>query len=230
MLNQSFMCGRFALYNIEFFSDIFGVYNPLPQINLSYNISPGKEICALLCGDENYVVSAEWGILRRAKSGSGTFFDFSMINTRDDTLKDGEYFQKNPDVKRCLIPANGFYEWKKEGTRKVPFYIRIKDNPLFAFAGIYQTFLSPSGNLSYSCSIITTNANTALSGIHDRMPVIPDKSCALDWINPEYSDPLSLLKPYSSDKTVSYAVRDSVGSVENDGPDLIKQIYDGKWW
>ncbi|MDD4126570.1 MAG: SOS response-associated peptidase [Methanomicrobium sp.] len=224
------MCGRFALYNIEWFSDLFGVYNPLPQINLSYNISPGKEICAVCGGIENYVVAAEWGIKRRAKSGSKTLHEYSMINTRDDTLKDDDYSLKHKNTGRCLIPANGFYEWKKEGTRKTPFYIQIRDNQLFAFAGIYGTSSSPSDELSYSCSIITTDANTALSGIHDRMPVILDKSNAMNWIDSDFSEPLSLLKSYPSEKTIFYAVGDSVGSVENDGPSLIKQIYDSKWW
>lgn len=222
------MCGRFALFNIEGFGDLFGVYNPLPQINLSYNIAPGTEICAVCGGVENYVVSAEWGIKRKVKSGSKSLKEYSLINIREDTLKEKGYFQKNKRTGRCLIPANGFYEWKKEGMRKMPFYIQIKENPLFAFAGIYET--NSSDNKSFSCGIVTTDANAAISEIHDRMPVIFDKNNALDWINPVSENYLSLLEPYPSEKTECYLVGGRVGNTKTDGPDLIKRLYADKWW
>lgn len=223
------MCGRFALYNVELFSEMFGVYNPLPQINLSYNIAPGEEICAVCGGAENYVVNANWGIKREKKSGSKDLLEYFMINTRDDTLIDSEYFLRNKTTGRCLIPANGFYEWENKGTRKTPYYVHIRESPLFAFAGVYETSSAPL-DLSYSCSIITTDANEALRGIHDRMPVILDKNDSMNWINPDFDEYLSLLKPYPAEKTVCYAVGNSVGSVENDGAYLIKPVYENKWW
>ncbi|MBP2134206.1 putative SOS response-associated peptidase YedK [Methanomicrobium sp. W14] len=227
------MCKRFALYDLEFFCDLFGVCGPVPQVNLSYNISPVKNVC-IICSNKgnnngNYVMSAKWGIDKSPKPDSDFSGQkkYSVINTRDDTLKEGVYLFGNTG--RCLIPANGFYEWKSGGLRKTPFYIYASDSPVFAFAGVYKSSSSSNGR-SYSCSIVTTASNRVLKEVHGRMPVILRGSGAMKWINPEYEDFLSLLKPYPSEKTGLYPVGNGVENPDNDGPKLMERIYENRWW
>jgi len=224
------MCGRFALFNMDGFCELFdfcelsGVYNPLPEVNLSYNISPGTEIPVVCDGNENGIVFANWGI-RRKSSFFNDFKENLVVNVRDDTLKEVRFFRDGLEKHRCAIPANGFYEWNKTGKIKVPFFVRTTDQPIFAFAGVYE----PAGDNSFYCSIITTSSNEKIKDVHDRMPVILAREDVSGWIKKENDDEycLSLLSPYPAEKTVYDVVGSEVNSTSGDGPSLIKPAYGG---
>ncbi|MBN2735112.1 MAG: SOS response-associated peptidase [Methanomicrobiaceae archaeon] len=227
------MCGRFALYNIKGMGDVFGVYNPLPQINLSYNIGPNSRIPIIYEDIERYMIPAGWGIapLWENKENSVVFHSHLIINVRDDSLGKKKMFQNDFEKHRCLIPANGFYEWEKSGKRKVPYYIKTSDQPLFAFAGIYSPGKYSSGENHLNCSIITTDANEKVLPVHDRMPVILEKEDALKWIEKDLNagDCLSLLKPYPAEKTALDVVGPDVNSHKSDNPSLIMPVSN-PWW
>ncbi|WP_048149086.1 SOS response-associated peptidase [Methanolacinia paynteri] len=225
------MCGRFAFFNAEGFGDAYGNFNPLPILPSSYNVSPGKSI-PVVCrdGSENpEVLFAKWGLVPSWKKNdeSGAW----LINARSDSLTEKPAFRDNFREHRCLIPANGFYEWKHEGTRKVPYYIRF-DRPLIAFAGIYDTWTAPEGDRRTSCCIITTGANAEVKQVHDRMPAVLSEEDCRRWLSPGLSqdDYLAMLKPYPAEETEIYAVGSKVNSTSAEGPGLIERVDSGGWW
>lgn len=225
------MCGRFSFFNAEGFDDVFGKFNPLPYLPFSYNVPPGRmipEICRN--GKENpEIVFAKWGLVPSWKKNdeSGEW----LINARSDTLTKKPAFKDNFRRHRCLIPANGFYEWKHEGTRKVPFYVHF-ERPLVAFAGIFDTWTAPEGDGRNTCCIITTKANDEVKRIHNRMPAVLSGEDTLRWISPGLSqdDYLSMLNPYPASQTQVYAVGSEVNSLDTEGPGLIKRVDAGRWW
>ncbi|ADN35741.1 protein of unknown function DUF159 [Methanolacinia petrolearia DSM 11571] len=225
------MCGRFAFFNAEGFEDVHRNFNPLPILPLSYNISPGRSI-PVVCQDGNEnpeVVFAKWGLVPFWKKNdeSGAW----LINARSDSLTEKPAFRDNFREHRCLIPANGFYEWRHEGTRKVPYYIHF-DRPLIAFAGIYDTWTAPEGDGRNSCCIITAGANAEVKQVHDRMPAILSGKDCRRWLSPGLSqdDYLAMLRPYPAEETEVYAVGSKVNSPEAEGPELTERVYSGGWW
>jgi putative SOS response-associated peptidase YedK len=149
------------------------------------------------------------------------------INARAETLLERPLFRSSLPRRRCLIPADGFYEWQpRPGSRtKQPYYIRLRDGSLFAFAGLYTD--GPSGIEDASCTIITTAANDLMAPIHDRMPVILPREAEAAWLDPAFRDTgalLQLLRPYPSEALEAYPVATLVSSVRNDGPELIAPL------
>ena len=127
--------------------------------------------------------------------------------------------------RRCLIPADGFYEWQQQGRRKQPVYITLKAREPFSFAGLWESWRSPEGEESRSCTIITTEANELLTPIHDRMPVILAKDREAVWLDPTIQDParlLPLLTSYPAEEMEVYPVNLRVNNPGNDGPDCIE--------
>lgn len=225
------MCGRFAFFNAEGFGDAFGTFNPLQSPVFSYNISPGRSIPVVCRGEEERpsVVFSKWGLVPSWKKNdeSGAW----LINARSDSLTEKPAFKDNFREHRCLIPANGYYEWKHEGKRKIPFYVHF-DRPLIAFAGIYDTWTAPEGDGRISCCIITTEANAEVKQVHNRMPAILSEKNFSRWIlsgltQDEY---LGMLRPYPAGETEVYAVDSKVNSLSAEGPELIERIDSGGWW
>ncbi len=129
--------------------------------------------------------------------------------------------------RRCLIPADGFYEWQPAGRRKQPVYISLKTREPFGFAGLWESWTSPEGEESRSCTIITTEANELLKPIHDRMPVILNHDAEAVWLDPTIQDSarlLPLLKPYPSEEMEIYQVSTRVNNPDRDGPECIKPL------
>lgn len=225
------MCGRFAFFNAEGFDETFGVFNPLPSMQFSYNVPPGRSIPVVCTGKENRpsVAIAKWGLVPSWKKNdeSGAW----LINARSDSLTEKPAFWDNFREHRCLVPANGFYEWKREGTRKIPYYVGF-DRPLIAFAGIYDVWTAPEGDGRMSCCIITTGANAEVKQVHDRMPAVLSEEECRRWISPGLSqdDYLAMLRPYPAGETRVYPVGSKVNSVDAEGPGLIERIDAGGWW
>jgi putative SOS response-associated peptidase YedK len=136
-------------------------------------------------------------------------------------------FKRPLKDRRCLVVADGFYEWQKTGQAKIPMFIRLKSGQPFGFAGLYDVWTSPEGEAVASCTIITTSANGLMQPIHDRMPVILPKPQESTWLNPAIqraADVLPLLVPYSAAEMEAYPVSRLVNSPENNSPDCIRPV------
>jgi len=143
-------------------------------------------------------------------------FGYHTINARAETVDRKPAFRSAFKRRRCLIPATGFYEWKKLNRHKQPYHIRVKDRELFAFAGLWEHWRSPEGKAIESCTIIVTDANEVLKSIHDRMPVILDPGDYDTWLDPDNRDVdrlRSLLRPYPPNRMEFWPVSWKAGSL-----------------
>lgn len=221
------MCGRFTI-SVEL-SDLikyFEIKTGLSQIDYArrYNVAPTQDIPVITARDGERTLSMmRWGLIphwSRDMSASS-----KMINARAETVDTKPAFKSSFLHRRCLIPADGFYEWKKEKSGKTPMRIFLPDQEIFAFAGIWAQWKSPGGDEIRSCSIITTAANQYVMNIHDRMPVIlSENSQYSTWLG--VSEPAvlkELLLPYPGLMS-SYPVSSLVNSPRQDNPDLIKEV------
>lgn len=151
---------------------------------------------------------------------------YKMINARAETVAEKPSYKKCFQQRRCLVPADGFYEWQKAGSVKRPFRITLEKGAPFAFAGIWDEWQDPGGEKVHSFTIITTEANRALAAIHDRMPVILPQEAEAPWLDP-LLDPRKLqdfLKPYPAEQMTVFEISASVNSPKNDNPQIIKPI------
>jgi putative SOS response-associated peptidase YedK len=147
-----------------------------------------------------------------------------LINARMESAADKPTFRNALRRRRCLLPCSGYYEWKKLDKRKQPFWIRMKDAPLFAFAGLWESWNSPDGGTIESCALLTQDANVPMRGIHDRMPVIllPEEYDA--WLDPAEQDgkaALKVLHPMADDLLEAIPVSSYVGNSRHEGPQCI---------
>ncbi len=150
---------------------------------------------------------------------------YSMINARGETLDTKTSFKEPFERYRCLIPANGFYEWKGEKGNKTPFYIYPTHEPLFAFAGLYNVWESPEGERIPTYTIVTTDANKKMEELHDRMPVILLKEEWKEWLDPDNHDTSALkelIRPFPGDAMDFHPVSRAVNNVRNNSPGLLK--------
>jgi putative SOS response-associated peptidase YedK len=182
-----------------------------------FNITPGSNILALrLCNaGGRELVNLRWGLIpswaKDAKVGS------KMINARAETLGEKASFRDALRNRRCLIPVDGFYEWKKAGEVRTPYFIRTRDGRPFYLAGLWERWISPTGDAVESCSIITTSANDLLSSIHDRMPVIIRRDHMSAWLDAKDISQLSpMLTPLTSSEIEATAVGTLVNNPRND--------------
>ena len=150
-----------------------------------------------------------------------------MINARAETVAQKPAFRHALETQRCLIIADGFFEWKKEGDRKLPMYLRLSSGKVFAFAGLYNIWTSPAGETVYTCTIVTTEANGLVKPFHDRMPAILSKNEEDLWLDPAVRDKeelLPLLRPYDADEMETWQVTPRMNRPEYDAPENIIPI------
>ncbi len=219
------MCGRFTLYvDSKKLNTVFHLTENIFDYVPRFNIAPGQNIPVVTQGAGGRVISyMKWGLVpywaKDVKIGN------RLINARAETIDEKPAFRTSFKHRRCLIPADGFYEWKKVNGKKQPVYISLPDRSVFAFAGIWAQWNSPEGKIIKSCSIITTGANLFIREIHDRMPVVLDESRQHQaWL--EQNDILELkklLQPYSGE-LAAYPVSAAVNSTGYDSPHLIERI------
>jgi putative SOS response-associated peptidase YedK len=195
------MCGRFVLLtDLSVIVESFGIEETAGDYRRGANITPGQSVAALIRDDRTRLVNYRWGLVPSwAKDPS---IGYRMFNARAETVADKPSFKRAFHSRRCLIVADGFYEWQKQGKVKKPFYFSLKSGQPFGFAGLYETWMSPEREPLHTCTIITTEPNELVRSIHDRMPVIVPKDREASWIGPAHRDRemlLSLLKPYPAD-------------------------------
>ena len=151
-----------------------------------------------------------------------------MINARAESLADKPAYERAFRRHRCLVPAEGFYEWQRRGSRKQPMFIHRRDGEPMAFAGLWAGWRdAPDGEWLRSCAIVTTNANDTLAPLHDRMPVVLEERDWDRWLDPDSGDVdalAHLLQPASDDLLVAYPVGSAVNSADNDGPELVERV------
>lgn len=220
------MCGRYTLINPKKIKKRFETENEVKEFEKSYNIAPSMYLPTITRSSPNKITFMKWGFVPEWSKGKY----FSMINIRDDTLKNKVYFQNKLQNNRCLVPADGFFEWKRVKTRrgvdKIPYYIYLKNNPLFSFAGIYNKLKDAEGKEIYTFAIITTKPNHLVKDIHDRMPVILEKKDEDRWLENtnDFNIYFPLLNPYPPAKMEAHIVSAKVNSPRNDSSDIIDNI------
>jgi putative SOS response-associated peptidase YedK len=213
------MCGAYSLFtDFGKLSKRFKAKPPKVSYPKRYNIRPSQPLVTILNTDPEQMVIAQWGIV--------PFWDKTgkkqIINARKDSLEKPT-FKKSFLERRCLILADGFYEWKAEGSKsKTPYRFTLKSEEPFAFAGIWQ-----EDGEDPSCVIITTDPNKLVEPIHNRMPAILQSGAEKEWLNPdlEPEQALNLLRPYSDNEMRSYSVSTMVNLPKNDVPSIIEPLH-----
>jgi putative SOS response-associated peptidase YedK len=215
------MCGRFNLSNPKDIEERFGFLDwHEKRIEPRFNIAPSQDILTIvqLPDGSRSGQLARWGFA--PFWADKTSKKPPPINARAESLVNSPMFREALASGRCLIPANGFYEWQTQpGTGlKVPMHIRKKSRDLFAFAGLW---VAGAHHGPPTAAIVTCAANDLMRPIHTRMPVILRRDAESDWLDPNFTDPLSLLEPYPSNELEAYPVAPLVNSFKNEGPKLI---------
>lgn len=221
------MCGRYTLYSDKkAIEDQFEVeVTDEELLKPDYNITPGSVRPVILTRGTNDrgVGALKWGLVPPFVKDLSEWKP--MINARSETVNEKPSFRKAFERKRCIIPANGFYEWKDfGGGKKIPFYIRLLDRDLFGMGGIYETHTDQEGNKLHTFAILTTEANALIQPLHDRMPVIlrnNDYNAWLDPVNPRPEMLQTLLSSYPTEDMSTFKVSTEVNNPENNRPDLI---------
>lgn len=222
------MCGRYELHtHPAAIALAFGLAHP-PDLRPRYNIAPMQQvpIVRLNAAGEREIAQVRWGLVPRwAKDPS---IGAKMINARGETAATKPSFRTAFRRHRCLVPADGFYEWqlRREGPKQ-PMRIGMKDGGVFAFAGLFERWLSPEGEKLDTCTMLTTEANALLRPVHDRMPVIVPPEAYARWLDPALPDPEALIAPYADAAMTYWPVSTRVNSVKNDDPKCIEPISIG---
>lgn len=234
------MCGRYAASaSRERLAEVFEideVAGPLPPA--SFNVAPTDAVPAVLerlppdrpeAGPVRKLVELRWGLVpswsRDATGGA------RMINARIETVASKPAFRAAFAARRCLLPADGFYEWYLTGATdargravKQPFFLRPADGGLLVMAGLYEFFKTSAGSWLSTCAIITTQATDVAGRIHDRMPMVVDRDHWDAWLDPRQADGADTLLAVHSGELVAYAVSSLVNKVANNGPELLRPL------
>ena len=220
------MCGRLAYFG----NGTFGYETlllPDPPPIEDYNIPPSRNILTIRkCPetDNPSYAMLHWGLVPSWSKTPKT--KYILNNARAEGIEKKVSFREPLKRQRCIIPASGFYEWLRKGTQKQPYFIRRTDQGYMAMAGIWDHWQGEDGQEIDSCSIITTEANTRMLAIHDRMPVILDKNDLAIWLDPgtDQERVMSMLKPCPNSWIETYPVSSRVNSVKNNGPACLEKL------
>ncbi len=218
------MCGRYTLKTpIDVLARYFEAEDHPSSLAPSYNIAPTQEVAAVIEEDEKRKLEVfRWGLIPSwAKDPA---IGNKMINARAETVSEKPSFRSAFKKRRCLIVADGFYEWQKTDNGKQPYHFRMKDGSLFAFAGLWESW-DKEGEEIRSCSIITTEANDLMDEIHHRMPVILPPENYSVWLDQGFDEKEALsdlLKPYPSEEMEVYPVSRRVNKPANNEPSVVE--------
>ena len=217
------MCGRYGLVPGDTFNDRFEIENQQLALLPHYNVAPGSTMPVVVRNSPNRVELMQWGLVPSFSKEPRT--NYKTINARAETVSTSPAFRTPFRTRRCLVPASGFYEWMQTAQGKVPQYIHLKDQELFAFAGLYDIWSDAEGNELKTYTIITTTPNSVMEPIHNRMPAILRREDEAVWLDPKLQDTqrlLALLQPYAGEEMEAYPVSRAVNNPANDGEELIQ--------
>ncbi|MBD2252868.1 SOS response-associated peptidase [Nostoc parmelioides] len=222
------MCGRFTLnQSPEALAEFFHI-QPLLDLEAQYNIAPTQTVVTVLHNPESNKREFQrlrWGLIPSwAKDPA---IASKLINARAETLAEKPSFRSAFKQRRCLVVADGFFEWQKQQGKKQPFYFRLQHSQPFGFAGLWEKWRTPAGEEITSCTIVTTAANELLQPIHDRMPVILAPQDYDLWLDPQEQKPQALqhlLSPYPASQMTAHPVSTLVNSPKHNNPECIIPI------
>jgi putative SOS response-associated peptidase YedK len=223
------MSSRYALYEIDKLRDRFTLASGVPKgVKPHYNISPTQSVPVVVSRDgKNEMELMKWGLISKGAVNANSVFRYKTFTTRSESIFSKPTWRTAVRTSRCLIPANGFYEWKKTTDSKQPFYIKPLDQSLFAFAGISSSWTDPEGNEWATCSIITIDSDAEDDMTPSRLPIIIRPNDEADWLNPEITDVGVLYRfmtPYRNDQLDIIKVGDGINSTKIDTPQLIQKV------
>ncbi|HEY3328799.1 MAG TPA: SOS response-associated peptidase [Capsulimonadaceae bacterium] len=217
------MCARYTLYHST--SEIvarFEVQSVLFDVAPRYNIAPTDTIPVIIDGTDRRLDGFRWGLV--PFWAKDTSVGNKMLNARAETLIEKPAFKKALEYRRCIIPADGFYEWTGTPKDRQPLHIQFTDAPLFGFAGLYEKWEKPDGELLYSTTIITVPANSMMADFHDRMPAILHPDDEAMWLDHEFRNvdaAVSALRPFEADAMRAYRVDKQVNRAGVEGAECI---------
>jgi putative SOS response-associated peptidase YedK len=223
------MCGRYRLSRRkQIIEEYFETAAWDDDWDPRYNIAPTQPVPVIRQHPKEpirQISLMKWGLIPHwAKNASESA---KTMNARSETATIRPAFRDPMRFRRCLIPADGFYEWARKGTTKQPYCFEVQDGALFAFAGLWDGWKDASGNWVKTCSILTTTPNALTSAVHDRMPVILPPDAYDLWLDPGLNDVQvvsELLKPYDANAMRSYPVSMRVNRVENDDQECAERV------
>ncbi len=224
------MCGRFTLTELQpdIIIEVFNLGGDVPPLSPRYNIAPSQPVATVIrdaASGKNRLMIMRWGLIPSwAKDHSA---GNRLINARSETVHEKASFRAAFQRRRCLVLADGFYEWQKVGDSKRPMYITLKQNEPFAFAGLWEAWTDrTTGDEWITCTIITTRPNDIMKPIHRRMPVILPREHYDHWLQPDQEPEVlrALMEPYPDEQMVAWPVSRRVNSPTNDDPDLIEEV------
>jgi putative SOS response-associated peptidase YedK len=222
------MCGRYGydLSSIDVVKERFEIGEKVPLFGSFYNAAPSQNHPIVTRHSPNKLQLAFWGLIPRF--AKDLKFGYKTINARVETVDTSGIYKHSLATERCLVIAGWFYEWDRKTTPRQPYLFRLKSNELFAFAGLYNDWKNPeTGEVIRSFTIITTEANSVVSPVHDRMPVILPKELEDDWLNPdivEVEQVLKLIQPRPASEMEAFKVGLAVGNTRNNSPELINSL------
>ncbi len=221
------MCGRFSqTQSAATLAEVFALAQ-VPDLPPRYNFAPTQAVPAVLQTDPSLrqFKTLRWGLI--PAWAKDIAIGARLINARAETVAEKPSFRSAFAQRRCLVLADGFYEWQRLERQKQPYYFRLSDGGPFAFAGLWERWHSPSGEVLESCTILTTEPNDLLRPIHNRMPVILQPDDYDLWLDPHLRQPerlLSLLHPYSPEAMTAYPVSTRVNNPANDSLECIERV------
>ena len=222
------MCGRFTLTATA--ADLRAAFPWLKiargsDMATRYNVAPGQRVAVVPNDGHKTLVYFRWGFSPRwaRKRTAGKI----LINARAETLSEKPTFRAAYSHRRCLVLADGFYEWKKEGgsRAKTPVHIKLRSGEPFAFAGLWDSMVTPAGDIVRTCLVVTTTSNSLLEPIHHRMPVILNEGSLERWVDSSETRPRALdacLQPFPADPMIAWPVSTLVNNPGNDSPSCVE--------
>ncbi len=220
------MCGRYSLIaDLGELARRFEFEGDWLEFESSYNVAPTHNVLTVVGGEARRAGYMRWGLIphwaKDHRIGS------RMINARAETVAEKPSFRDSLRRRRCLVLADGFYEWQRNGKEKRPMRVVMRSGEPFAFAGIWSVWKDPEGNRIPSCAIITTTANDVLEPIHERMPVVLPREAEQFWLDPSVEDPAAItdvLNPAPDDAMNAYEVSTLVNSVANNRAEVTQAV------
>lgn len=219
------MCGRYSIFSpAEMLAERFGAELPAEPLPAVYNAAPTQHLPVLLNRGPRVIRLLRWGLIPNWAQEKS--IGNRMINARAETLLDKPSFRDPFRLRRCLVLADGFFEWKKTGKEKLPVRFTRSDAGLFAFAGLWDSWKAPGNEIIPTFTIITTKPNTLTAAIHDRMPVILSREEEAVWLDKNAPEEvlLDLLDAYPAEQMRAYRVSKRVNTPANNEPDLVEPL------
>lgn len=221
------MCGRFTLSTPpQLLAQRFGLAD-VPELAPRYNIAPTQPVAVvrLRRSGRTEAATLRWGLVPSWADSPST--SRPLVNARIETVAEKPSFRDSFRSRRCLVLADGFFEWKTVAAKKQPYLFRLADGGPFALAGLWDRWVSPAGETVESCTVLTTDANALVRPFHDRMPVIVTPEDAEVWLTSPFRDPMQLqpfYRPYRSEAMRAYPVNAAVGNPRNETPHCIEPL------